>query len=336
MAELSISGLRKAAILMVSIDTDTACALISQLDKDSIEKLTVSIAKLDEISSTEQNAVVEEFYKLAMARQFVERGGIEYATELLEKSLNPDEARSIIDQVRLSIHSTPFAFLKKTPSEALATFLVDEHPQTISLVLAHLLPKQASALLQRLPSAKQIEVTRRIANMEQTSPEVIREVEKGLEKRLSAILNEELEQVGGANAVAEILNYADRATEKAVLESLEAEDPQLVEEVRRLMFVFEDIQLVDKRGIQEVLKEVQNDTLALALKGASDEMKAKFFGAMSERAADLVRENMEFMGPVRLSEVERGQQEIVDTVRRLADTGSIQIRQRGSEEEVMV
>jgi flagellar motor switch protein FliG len=336
MPDKSVTGLRKAAILLVSLDTPTATALMSQLDKDSIEKVTLEIARLENVSAAEQDGIVEEFYMLGMARQYVDRGGIDYATQLLEQSLPADEAKAIIEQVKLSLQSTPFAFLKHTPSDALATFLADEHPQTIALVLAHLLPKQAGQLLRSLPANKQLDVTRRIANMEQTTPEVVREVERGLEKRLSVFLNEELQQVGGAAAVADILNYSDRATEKAVLESLEAEDPDLVEQVRRLMFVFEDIQRVDQRGVQEVLKEINNDTLALALKGASEDMRQKFFSAMSERAATLVKENMEYLGPVRLSEVERAQQEIVDIVRQMADAGTIKIRERGAQEEQMV
>jgi flagellar motor switch protein FliG len=336
MADSKLSGLRKAAALMVSLDTDTAAAIMARLDPESVERLTLAIARLERVSPEEQDAVIEEFYTMGMARQYVERGGIEYATELLERSLSPEESKRIIQQVQMSLQATPFGFLKKASSDALATFLVDEHPQTIALVLAHLLPRQASELLQSLPASKQVEVARRIANMEQTSPEVIREVERGLEQRLSAILNEELQQVGGASSVAEILNYTDRATEKSILESLEAEDPDLVEEVRKLMFVFDDLQLVDQRGIQEVLKEIQNDTLAMALKGASDDMKQKFFSAMSERAAGLIKENMEYLGPVRLSDVERAQQEIVDVVRRLADSGAISIRERGASEEMIV
>ncbi|MBY0589376.1 flagellar motor switch protein FliG [bacterium] len=336
MAEEKQSSIRKAAILMVTLDTETASAIMSHLDAETVEKLTLAIARLDGIKAEEQDGIVQEFMAIGMARQYIERGGIDYATELLERSLSPDQAKMIIQQVQLSLQSTPFAFLKKTSSEALATFLVDEHPQTIALVLAHLLPRQASELLQSLPANKQIEVTRRIANMEQTSPEVIREVERGLEHRLSAILNQELQQVGGASSVAEILNYTDRSTERSILENLEAEDPDLVEEVRRLMFTFDDVQLVDQRGIQEVLKEVQNDTLALALKGANESMREKFFGAMSERAAALIKENMEYLGPVRVSEVEKAQQEIVDVVRRLADAGTITIQERGASEEMIV
>ncbi|MFO0944970.1 MAG: flagellar motor switch protein FliG [Planctomycetota bacterium] len=331
-----IKGLRKAAILMVSIDTPAAAAIISKLDKDQIEALTMEIASLKNVTPNDQDLVLEEFYKLGMARKYVEQGGIAFAMELLERSVPPEEAKAIIEQVQLSLSSTPFSFLRKTPVDSLATFLGDEHPQTIALVLAHLLPKQSSQLLQSLPAAKQLEVIRRIANMEQTTPEIVREVERGLEKRLSSFLSQELEQAGGASALAEILNYSDRATEKAILEGLEGEDPDLVEQVRRLMFVFDDIQLVDQRGIQEVLKETQNDTLALALKGASEAMREKFFSAMSERAATLIKENMEFLGPVRLSEVDRAQQEIVDTVRRLSDAGTINISERGVEDKMVM
>lgn len=331
-----IKGLRKAAILMVSIDTPAAAAIMSKLDKDQIEALTMEIAGLRNVTPNDQDLVLEEFYKLGMARKYVEQGGIAFAMELLERSVPPEEAKAIIEQVQLSLAATPFSFLRKTPVDSLATFLGDEHPQTIALVLSHLLPKQSSQLLQSLSAAKQLEVIRRIANMEQTTPEIVREVERGLEKRLSAFLSQELEQAGGASALAEILNYSDRATEKAILEGLEGEDPDLVEQVRRLMFVFDDIQLVDQRGIQEVLKETQNDTLALALKGASDGMREKFFSAMSERAATLIKENMEFLGPVRLSEVDRAQQEIVDTVRRLSDAGTINISERGVEDKMVL
>ena len=215
------------------------------------------------------------------------------------------------------------------------TFLADEHPQTIALVLAHLLPRLSSELLESLPASKQLEVTRRIAKMEQTSPEVIREVEMALQQKLSAVLNQDLQQVGGASSIAEILNYVDRASERAILENLEAEDPDLVEEVRSLMFTFDDVQLVDQRGIQEVLKEIQNDTLAMALKGANEIMREKFLSAMSERAASVIKENMEYLGPVRVSEVEKAQQEIVDVVRRLADSGTITVQERGGSDQLI-
>ena len=330
------SGIRKAAILMVSIETEDAVRIMSELDQETLERITLEIARLENVTADERDHIVEEFYTITMARQYVERGGIEYAEELLSRTLPVEDVKKIIGQVKLSIQATPFAFLRKTPSDALATFLADEHPQTIGLVLAHLLPRQASEVLRALPPNKQLQVTRRIASMEQTSPEIVQEVEASLERRLGGLSGDETEKIGGAGTVAEILNFSDRMTEKAILENLETEDPELVEEIRKLMFVFEDVRLVDSRGMQEVLKEVDNDTLALALKGTTDDMKDKFFAAMSKRAADLVTENMEYMGPVKVSDVERAQQEIVDVVRRLEEAGTISVRKRGSEEEALI
>jgi flagellar motor switch protein FliG len=255
---------------------------------------------------------------------------------LLERSLSADEAAAILQNVEQSIQSTPFAFLQKAESENLLTFIQDEHPQTVALILAHLNPHQAAEILARLQPKKQIEVVRRIANMEQTNPDIIKEVEKGLEVRLSSIINQKFEKAGGVEAVSEILNLADRSTEKGILESLEEDDPDLVEQIRRLMFVFEDIMLVDDKGVQQVMKEIDQEDLSLALKTASDELKEKVFRNMSERAATLIRENMEYMGPVRVSDVEAAQQKIVDVVRRLEDAGEIIIQGRGGEEDIVV
>ena len=235
-----------------------------------------------------------------------------------------------------TIQSAPFSFLQKAESENLLTFIQDEHPQTIALILAHLKPAQASEILVGLAGQKQVEVVKRIANMEQTNPEVIKEVERGLEHRLSAMITQTFEKAGGVDTVAEMLNLADRATEKSIMEGLEAEDPDLVEQIRRLMFVFEDIMMVNDKGIQSMLKEVDNDDLALALKTASQDLKDKIFKNMSERAAQLIKEDMEYMGPVRVSDVEAAQQKIVDVVRRLEESGEIIIGGRGGEKDLIV
>ncbi|MEL7474569.1 MAG: flagellar motor switch protein FliG, partial [Planctomycetota bacterium] len=224
----------------------------------------------------------------------------------------------------------------RAESENLLTFIQDEHPQTIALIVCHLPHHKASEILVGLPSQKQIEVIKRIAHMEQTNPQVVREVEKGLESRLSNMLGQASEKMGGVPAVAEVLNLADRSTEKSILEGLEVEDPDLVEQIRRLMFVFEDVLLVDDRGIQAVLKEVDNEELSLALKTASEELKNKILGNMSERAGEMIREDMEFMGPVRVSDVEAAQQRIVDIVRRLEEAGEIIIQGRGGDSELIV
>ena len=282
-----------------------------------------------------RRAVIEEFYQLLKAQQYVEQGGLDYARQLLEQSLSAGDADEILKAVEQSIRSRPFAFLKKAESSNLLTFIQDEHPQTIALVLTHLDPKQAAEILAGLPADKQLEVVTRVASMEHTNPDIVKEVEKGLESRLAAIVIQKYEKTGGVDAVADILNLADRSTEKTILEALEEENPELVENIRRLMFVFEDLILVNDKGIQQVLKEVDNETLALALKTASDDLKDKIFRNMSERASTLIKEDMEYMGPVRLSDVEKAQQKIVDIVRRLEETGEVIIQGRGGGEIVV-
>ncbi|NLX60418.1 MAG: flagellar motor switch protein FliG [Phycisphaerae bacterium] len=334
--ETTYGNARKAAILLVSIEEDLAALIMSKMDKEQIEVVTREIAKLRNISQKERDTVVEEFYHVALARGVMDSGGPNAARSILEKSFSKEEAGAIMQSIEKSMQATPFAFLQRAESGNLLTFIQSEHPQTIALILSHLPSNQAAEILSGLPSKTQIEVVRRVANMEQTSPEVIAQVEKALESRLSAIVSQKLEKAGGIEAVAEILNLADRATEKSIMESLDEDDPELVEQIRRLMFVFEDIILVNDKGIQAVLKEIENETLALALKTASEELKEKIFKNMSERAVTLIKEDMQYMGPVRVADVEAAQQKIVDVVRRLEDAGEIIISGRGGEEELVV
>ncbi|MHC4909884.1 MAG: flagellar motor switch protein FliG, partial [Planctomycetota bacterium] len=251
-------------------------------------------------------------------------------------AMDPKMAEKMIQQIQTQVQKTPFAFLQKAGSENLLTFFQDEHPQTIALIVSHLPHHKASEILGGLPEEKQIEVVRRIAYMEQTNPDVIKEVEIGLSSRLANMVMTSMEKVGGVETVAEVLNLCDRSTEKTIMEGIETEDPELVEDIRRLMFVFEDILMVDDKGIQAVMKEVDNDELCLSLKTASDELKEKVFSNMSARASELIKEEMEYMGPVRLSDVESAQQRIVDIVRRLEDAGEIIISGRGGEKDVVV
>jgi len=330
-----LTGIQKAALLLISLDQQLASAVVAMLDKDSIEMVTTAIATLPEVPSDKRRAVEEEFYQMLKAQEYLEQGGLEYARQLLEQSLSPQDAGEVLKAVEQSIRSRPFSFLKKAESANLLTFIQDEHPQTIALVLTHLDPKQAAEVMAGLPAEKQLEVVRRIASMEHTNPEIVKEVEKGLESRLATIVIQKYEKTGGHEAVASILNLADRSTEKSILESLEEEEPELVENIRRLMFVFEDLILVNDKGIQQVLKEVDNESLALALKTASDDLKDKIFRNMSERASTLIKEDMEYMGPVRLSDVEKAQQKIVDIVRRLEETGEVIIQGRGGGEIVV-
>ncbi len=326
-----LPGLKKAAILLLGIEQEAAASMLKRLSAKTVEEVTRELASIGNVSQQQRNDVLREFYDMAMAQSWINEGGLEYAKELLSQSLDPKEADRILQQISQQVRKTPFSFLQKAESQNLLTFIQDEHPQTIALIVSHMPYHKSAEILTGLPGPKQIEVVKRVANMEQTNPEVIAEVERGLEARLSNLLGQTFEKIGGVETVAEMLNLADRSTEKAVMEGLEAEDPDLVEQIRRLMFVFEDILLVDDRGIQAVLKEIDNDELALACKTASEDLREKIFKNMSERAAVLIREDMEFMGPVRISDVEGAQQRIVDVVRRLVDAGEIMISGRGEE-----
>lgn len=336
MAEGPTRNARKAAILLISIEEDLAALILSKLDKEYVGLITREIAQLKNIQQEERDGIIEEFYQVALARNLLDSGGMGTARSLLERTFSKEEAAGMLEQVEKSMQATPFSFLQRAETANLLTFIQGEHPQTIALILSHLPASQAAEVLAGLPSKKQIEVVRRVANMEQTSPDVIAEVEKALESRLSTIVSQKFEKAGGIESVAEMLNLTDRSTEKGILEALEDEDADLVESIRRLMFVFEDIMLVNDKGIQNVLKEVENETLALALKTASNDLKDKIFKNMSERAVTLIKEDMQYMGPVRVSDVEAAQQKIVDVVRRLEDAGEIIIAGRGGEEELVV
>jgi flagellar motor switch protein FliG len=331
-----VDGVVKAAVLLLTLDHSTAGTLLKSMPTETVEEVTRVLASLGEVPSELSMSVIEEFYTLRMAAQTVKEGGLDYAKSLLKESLDPKMAERVIQQIQTQVQRSPFAFLQKAESENLLTFIQEEHPQTIALIVSHLPHHKASEILVGLAPQKQVEVVRRVANMEQTNPDVIREVEAGLESRLSNMLQHSMERVGGVETVAEILNLCDRSSEKTIMEGIEAEDPDLVEQIRRLMFVFEDVMLVNDKGIQAVLKEVDNDELGLALKTASEPLRDKIFNNMSARAADLIKEDMQYMGPVRLSDVEAAQQRIVDIVRRLEDAGEIVIAGRGGEKDMVV
>ena len=332
----SLNGLQKAAILLLALDQKTATELLKNIQRENVEEVSREIARIDHVPAPVRRQVISEFYNLVLARQYMDMGGLGLARSLLQQSLPPDEARRIVEALEHQVHEQPFNFLQKTETENLLTFLQGEHPQTIALVLSHLPATMASEILVGLEPQRQVEVVTRVAKMDQTSPEVIKEVERGLEKRLAGLVSERFERTGGVKSVAEMLNLAGRATEKSIMETLTDDNPELVEDIRRLMFVFEDIMRVDDRGIQAVLKEVENEELALSLRTASDDLKDKIFGNMSERAAQLIKEEMEFMGPVRVADVEAAQQKIVDIVRRLEDAGEIIISGKGGDKDMIV
>lgn len=331
-----LNGLTKAAVLLLAVGPDKAAAVLRLMSPEAVEEVTRELASLGRVPSTLQTQVVAEFYDITVASQYATEGSLDYAKKILEQSLDQKSAERMLGQIQTQVQKKPFSFLQRAESENLLTFIQEEHPQTIALILCHLPHHKAAEIMGGLPMQKQVEVIKRVANMEQTNPEVIREVERGLESRLSSMLVQSMEKAGGVPTVAEILNLADRATEKAILEGLEAEDPDLVEQIRRLMFVFEDVGKVNDKGIQAVLKEVENSELALALKTASEDLKNKIFRNMSERAAAMVKEDMQYMGPVKVSDVESAQQRIVDIVRRLEEAGEVVIEGRGGDTEQLV
>lgn len=324
------TDIRKAAVLLMSLPQDQGAQLMSMLDPAQVEAVSIEIAKTSVVAPEEQARVIQGFASANPNALTGSVGGLEVARSLLEHALGKG-ANSMIDNVRQSIEGLPFGFLQKVDSQHLLTFLVDEHPQTIALILSHIPPAQASSIISGLPADRQIAVIRRVAMMQQTSPEIIQTVEKGLERRMANVMSQQFENAGGAAAVAEILNVTDRATARTILENLAQEDPDLVEEIRRSMFVFEDITKFADRDIQSILKNIENSQWATALKGASEHLKKKILANMSKRAATLLEEEMEYLGPVRASSVEQMQQQIVDVIRRLEDAGEISIR--GAQEE---
>ena len=327
---MAIPEIHKAAVLLMSLPQDQAAQLLSRLDPKQVEAVSIAIAKLGAVFPEEQEQAILDFAHANPNALTGGQGGLEVAKSLLEQALGKS-AGSTLDNVRQSIEALPFGFLQKVDSQNLLTFIVDEHPQTIAVILSHVPPSQAADIISGLPGPRQLSVIRRIATMAQTSPEIIQEVERGLENRMASVMSQQFEKAGGVDSVAEILNVIDRATERSLLENLAQEDPDLVEEIRRLMFVFEDIAKFADRDIQAVLKNVESSQWAMALKGASEELKDKILSNLSKRASALLMEEMEYLGPVRASNVEQVQQQIVDIIRRLEDAGEITIH--GDEEE---
>lgn len=335
MAKGKLSGREKAAILLVSLGSENASQVFQHLTDEDIEQITLEIANLRRVGNVEQEMVFDEFHQMALAQDFISRGGIHYAQELLEKALGGEKAQGIIKRLTASLQTRPFDALRKTEPSQLLNFIQNEHPQTISLILAYIEPNKAAAILSALPAELQAEVSKRIAVMDRTSPEIIKKVEAVLEKKLSTILQNEYTDAGGIESIVDVLNNVDRGTEKAILDSLEEEDPELAEEIRKRMFVFEDIVNLDNRAIQRIIREIENKDLSLALKTASQEVAEKIYANMSKRAAEMLKEDIEFMGPVRLREVEEAQTNIVNEIRRLEESGEVVIA-RGGEGDVIV
>jgi flagellar motor switch protein FliG len=330
-----LTGRQKAAIFLVTLGSEISSEIFKHLREDEIEQLTFEIARLESIDSKDKDMVLQEFQELMMAQDFISTGGIDYAREVLEKSLGPQKAVDIINRLTSSLQVRPFDFIRRTDPTHLLNFIQQEHPQTIALILAYLEPQKASAILGSLPHEIQSDVAKRIATMDRTSPEILREVERVLEKKLSTLSSEDYTAAGGVESIVDILNLVDRSTEKTIIESLEEDDPELAEEIKKRMFVFEDIVLLDDRAIQKVLREVDTSELGKALKAVDSEVQDKIYRNMSKRAATLLKEDMEYMGPIRLKDVEESQQKIVAIIRKLEEQGEIVVARAGEEEMVV-
>ncbi|MCF7928033.1 MAG: flagellar motor switch protein FliG [Spirochaetales bacterium] len=330
-----LSGRQKAAVFLVTLGSEISSEIFKHLREDEIEALTFEIARLESVEPEDRDKVLQEFQELMMAQDFISSGGIDYARELLEKSLGSQKAVDIINRLTSSLQVRPFDFIRRTDPTHLLNFIQQEHPQTIALILAYLEPQKSSVILGSLPHDIQSNVSKRIATMDRTSPETLREVERVLEKKLSSLSSEDYTSAGGVGSIVEILNLVDRSTEKSIIEALEEDDPELAEEIKKRMFVFEDIVMLDNRAIQKVLREVDTSELAKALKSVDSEVQDKIFSNMSKRAANLLKEDMEYMGPIRLKDVEEAQQKIVAIIRKLEDAGEIIVARAGEDELIV-
>jgi flagellar motor switch protein FliG len=334
---LMISGRRKAAMLCVALGPAAAAHIFKHLSQEMIEKLTVEMARTPAVDSAASEAVLEEVVETAYARGYIAEGGISYARDVLERAVGSAKAQEILARLATVIEQTPFEYLRGTPADQIYAFLRGEHPQMVALVIANLPTTELAAkVMQLIPPVEQADVATRIALMGQTAPDVVKEVARVMKQKLETVLQTEYAAAGGAPALAQILNSADRGTERNILEYLAEVDPELAEEVRSLLFVFEDILKLDDRSVQLVLKEVDTKDIALALRGASDEVKDRLLANMSQRGAEMLKEEMEYMPPQRRKVVEEAQSTVVAVVRKLEETGAIFVARDGNDADEQV
>ncbi|EOC99308.1 flagellar motor switch protein FliG [Caldisalinibacter kiritimatiensis] len=334
MAKRKLTGKEKAAILLITLGPQKSAEIFKHLNEEEIEELTLEIANMRMVSPEEKDMVIQDFYQLCLAKEFISEGGINYAKDVLERALGSQKAIDIINKLTTSLQVRPFEFIRKADPAQLLNYIQNEHPQTIALILAYLKPNQGAQILSSLPQDKQAEVARRVAIMDRTSPDIIREIEGILEKKFSNIVSQDYTSAGGVQSIVSILNAVDRGTEKYIMEELEMKDAELSEEIRKRMFVFEDIVTLDSRSIQRFIREIDNSQWAIALKGASEEVKEVVFSNMSKRLVEMIKEDMEFMGPVRLKDIEEAQQNIVNVIRRLEEEGEI-VTPRGGDDIIV-
>lgn len=333
---MALSNREKAAILLVSLGKEYSSEIYKYLTDEEIEKITLSITSLEQFDSEDRESVLEEFYGMCVAQKYVSEGGIDYARDLLIAAVGEDKADELLTRISSSLQVRPFDFVRRADSKQVFNFIQNEHPQTIALVLSYLEPRQAGPILSSLTLETQTQVVKRMATMGVVSPEYLREAERIFEHKLTSLGISEETEIGGVDTIVEILNSVDRTTEKEIMDSLGKEDAELTDEIMKKMFVFEDVIKLTNPAIQRVLKEVDNDMLALALKLTDKEIEEKIFENVSSRLKEMLLENMEFMGPVRVRDVEEAQQKIVNVIRRLEESGEIQVSRGGGDDELVV
>ena len=326
-----MTGLHKAAILMIALGVDKSANIIKYFSDQEIEQLTLEMSNLGKITPEQRDEVLEEFHQMCLANDYISKGGIDYARDVLEKALGETKAFEIISHLATSLKMRPFDLVRRTDPKQLFSFIQGEHPQTIALIMSHLPPDKGATILSSLPQERQADVAKRIATMGRTSPDVLKEIEKVLERKISSLAPQDYTTSGGMQTIVDLLNGTDPGTLKVVMDELEMEDPELAEQIKRQMFVFEDIVLLDDRGVQLVLREVETKDLALALKGSNADVAQKIMANMSSRAGQMLKDDMEFMGPVRLRDVEEAQQRVVKVIRKLEDSGAIVVSRGGSD-----
>lgn len=329
------TGKQKAAILLITLGPEVSANIFKHLKDEEIEQLTLEIANVRKVDNLEKDSILAEFHQICLAQEYISQGGISYAKDILERALGTQKAADILSKLTASLQVRPFDFARKADPAQILNFIQNENSQTIALVISYLQSEQASIILSSLPQDKQADVARRVALMDSTSPDVISQVEKVLEQKLSATATQDYTNAGGIESIVKILNGVDRGTERTILDSLEIQDPELAEEIKKRMFVFEDIVNIDNRSIQRIIRDIENSDLQLALKVASEEVRDSIFRNMSKRLAETFKEEMEYMGPVRLRDVEEAQTRIVATIRRLEEGGEIIIA-RGGGDDIIV
>lgn len=330
-----LTGRQKAAILLISLGPDVSAEVYKHLSGEEIERLSLDISSVQKVDTELKNSVVEQFHQIAIAQDYISQGGVDYAKTVLEKAFGKEEALNIINRLTSSLQVRPFDFARKADPHQVLNFIQGEHPQTIALVLSYLDPEQSGQILSELEEDVQADVASRIATMDSTPPNIIAEIEQILEKNISSSLTEDYTETGGVQSVVDVLNEVDRSTERTILDTLEVQQPELAEEIKKRMFTFDDIVILDDRAIQRIIREADAEDLKLSLRVVSDEVKDVIFKNMSSRMSETFKEEMEYMGPVRLRDVEEAQTRIVSTVRRLDETGEIVIA-RGGGDDIIV